>query len=209
MKNIDQKSVNAIRVLLEQAVQCKELSEADRKIIAFYAGIRDDWGEGLGIAGEDEISGKTSAVPVMMYQTEDGRLALRVNSRTCISSNHDAMAASLRTLAENHGCTLENVHTLPASYFPRENPVVDAVTKICNEITGLDMKPYVMAGGTYCKYLEKSIGCGFGGLPKEETDAFAPGHGGAHQPDEALYLPNYRKALTVFAMALLETVCTV
>ena len=196
-------SVNAIRDLLSRAVSCSELTEHDHRTIAFFAGIEDDWGESLGMAGEDAISGKTSAVPVMMFLTEDGRLALRINARTCISCDHQTLIQTLKKLAETHDCTLENVQTSPSSYFPKEHPAVKAMTDACNEISGLQMKPYVMAGGTYCKYLERAIGFGFGGLPKEPTELFAPGHGGAHQPDEGLHLPNYRKALTMFAMGLL------
>mgnify|MGYP006873165454 FL=1 len=74
-------------------------------------------------------------------------------------------------------------------------------------MTGLSLKPYVMAGGTYAKYLERALGFGFGGLMGEAREAdskiFAPGHGGCHMPDEGLYLPAYRQALTVFAMGLL------
>lgn len=202
-------SVNAIRMLLQQVIRCSELSDSEREVISFFAGIQDDWGESLGIAGKDEISGKTSAVPVMMFLNDDGRLVLRVNSRTCISSDQKDLIESLRTLAAEHGCELDNIQTSPSSYYPREKPVVDAMTDACNQTTGLEMKPYVIAGGTYCKYLEQAIGFGFGGLPKEPTDLFAPGHGGAHQPDEGLYLPNYRRALTVFAMGLLAADSTV
>lgn len=196
-------SVNAIRDLLTCAVQSGDLSDNDRKTIAFFAGIQDDWGQALGMAGEDEISGRTSAVPVMMFLTDEGRLALRINARTCISCDHQAVLQVLRELAEENNCTLENIETKPSSYFPKENPVVQALTEACNETTGLDLQPYVMAGGTYCKYLQKAIGYGFGGLPRPKSDLFAQGHGGAHQPDEGLYLPNYRKAMTVFAMGLL------
>ena len=194
---------SAIRALLDTAMQCEALSEPDREVLKFFAGIKDDWGESLGIAQQDEISGRTSAVPVGLYLLNDGRLSLRINARTCIACDQEKMQETLRLLAETHGFTMENVHVSPSSYYPRENPVVDAITTACNEVTGLSLEAYVIAGGTYCKYLERAIGCGFGGLPREPTDLFSPGHGGCHQPDEGLYLPNYRKALTVFAMCLI------
>ena len=44
---------------------------------------------------------------------------------------------------------------------------------------------------------------------KPETELFAPGHGGAHQADEALYLPNLRRGMVILFMALLEADKTV
>ena len=45
---------------------------------------------------------------------------------------------------------------------------------------------------------------GLGALPREETALFVPGHGGAHQPDEGLHLANFKKALLIFGMGILE-----
>ena len=52
--------------------------------------------------------------------------------------------------------------------------------------------------------LDNIIHLGLGGMDRPKTSLFAPGHGGAHQADEGLYLPNYRKALEIFAMGILE-----
>ena len=61
-----------------------------------------------------------------------------------------------------------------------------------------------MGGGTYARKLPHALGFGLGGLPRKKTDLFAPGHGGAHQPDEGLHLDNLRKALLIFGMGILE-----
>ena len=57
---------------------------------------------------------------------------------------------------------------------------------------------------TYALKLQNALGFGLGGLPREETTLFAPGHGGAHQPDEGLHLANFKRALLIFAMGVLE-----
>jgi succinyl-diaminopimelate desuccinylase len=81
--------------------------------------------------------------------------------------------------------------------------VVTKLTDTFNRFSGLDKKAYLMGGGTYARKLPNAVGFGMGGLPKPETDLFPEGHGGAHQKDEALYLPNLKKAMALFAMGLL------
>ena len=79
-----------------------------------------------------------------------------------------------------------------------------SLTGVFNEVTGENREPFVMGGGTYARKLPHALAFGLGGMNRPETTLFAPGHGGAHQPDEGLYLPNLKKALLIFALGLIE-----
>ena len=75
-----------------------------------------------------------------------------------------------------------------------------------NEITGLETKPYVMGGGTYARKLPNAMAFGLGGVPRREGAPvleMAPGHGGAHEPDEKLEIQNFLDSIKVFTMAVL------
>ena len=67
-----------------------------------------------------------------------------------------------------------------------------------------------MGGGTYARKLPNAFAYGIGGMPltKKEQETkkrlFAPGHGGAHEPDEALYLRTYFDAIKIFAKAMVR-----
>ncbi len=197
--------VNAIHEATKAACQSGLLSDDDRKILEFFTRVNDDYlGTELGIAGSDETSGYTTCAGTMMFLRDDGRLVLHLNIRYHIWADQAEMLESMERICKNNGCTLEHVHASKGNYFPRENPVVDAMTAVFNEITNGDAKPYVMGGGTYARGLVNALGFGLGGLPKEPTDLFAPGHGGAHQPDEGLHLGNLKKALLIFGMGILE-----
>ena len=197
--------VNAIHEAMKAALAGGLLSEHDRQAVAFFTRVNDDFlGTALGIAGEDNISGRTTCVGTMTSLTEDGRLVLHVNIRYHITADENAMLESMRAACEHNGCVLEDVHASRGNYFPRENPVVDALTGVFHEMTGSAAQPYVMGGGTYARKLQNALGFGLGGLPREETTLFAPGHGGAHQPDEGLHLANFKRALLIFAMGVLE-----
>ena len=116
----------------------------------------------------------------------------------------DPLLENMSRICEENGCRLETDRVSKPNYFPRENPVVDALTDVYNELTGSRAEPYVMGGGTYARKLPDALGYGMGGLPKPESGLFGPGHGGAHQCDEGLYLPGLKKAMVIFAMGLLE-----
>lgn len=197
--------VNAIHQATAAACASGLLSGSDQQALAFFTRVNDDFlGTALGIDGEDELSGYTTCTGTMLSLKEDGRLVLHLNIRSHILADPAQLVEKLAESCRANGCTLEGVHTSKGNYFPRENPVVDALTAVFNEMTGSDAKPYVMGGGTYARKLPNALGFGLGALPREETNLFAPGHGGAHQPDEGLHLANFKKALLIFGMGILE-----
>ena len=197
--------VNAIHELTKAALDTGLLPEGDQKIMAFFTRVNDDFlGTALGIDGSDDLSGYTTCVGSMLNLREDGRAALHVNVRHRIGADSNALVEAMARACRENGCTLERAHISAPNYFPRENPVVDALTGVFNEVTGENREPFVMGGGTYARKLPHALAFGLGGMNRPETTLFAPGHGGAHQPDEGLYLPNLKKALLIFALGLIE-----
>ncbi len=196
---------NAIHHMMEAALASGLLTAQEEKALGLMKRINDDfYGTAIGINQADEISGRTTCVGTMARLREDGRIAMHLNIRYCISARAEEMLATMSAACRENGCICELDSDSAPNYFPRENPVVDALTAVYNEIAQKETQPYVMGGGTYARKLQNALGFGLGGLPKPPTELFAPGHGGAHQPDESLYLPNYKKALVIFAMGLLE-----
>lgn len=197
--------VNAIHQAMIAALDTGLLTGYDLQVVDFLKRVNDDcWGTNVGADGEDEISGKTTCVGTMAHLTPEGRAVLHLNIRYCIRTDADKLMANMRRICEENGCELEILRDSAPNYFPRENPVVDALTGVFNEMTGQDRKPYVMGGGTYARKLKNALAFGPGGLEKEPTDLFAPGHGGAHQPDEGLHLASYKRALLILGMGILE-----
>lgn len=198
-------SVNAIHELTRAALRTGLLSRSDEESMRFLTRVNDDWlGTALGIAGSDAVSGPTTCAGTMLSMRGDGRAALYVNVRHCISADPEGLLEAMSAACCANGCGLEVLNVSAPNRFPREHPVVDAMTGVYNRMTGERREPFVMGGGTYARKLPNALAFGLGGMDRPQTDLFAPGHGGAHQPDEGLYLPNYKRALLIFAMALLE-----
>jgi len=199
-------SINAIHELSELVAKTDLLCENDRKALEFIAYATSDfYGEWAGISFEDEISGKLTCAGTVL-KLEDHRASLLYNIRYSITADSAFIRTKLEETSKTGGCTFELVSDSKPNYFPRERKIVDLLTDVFNEITGLDTKPYVMGGGTYARKLPNAIAYGLGGVPMREGTTIltpAPGHGGAHEPDEMLHLQNQLDAIKVFTMAVI------
>ena len=205
-----QAGVNAIHVLTKYALSCGILDEESARAFAFFTRVNDTWdGSSLGISFSDGISGETTCAGTMLRLRPDGRASLHLNIRYAISQDDKAMLDSIGKACEESGLCLENARVSRPNYYPPESEVVQAMTRVFNTLAQKDAKPYAMAGGTYARKLKNAFGFGMGGLEKPASVRFEPGHGGAHQADEALYLPNLKRGMVILFMALLEADKTV
>ena len=84
----------------------------------------------------------------------------------------------------------------------KNSEVVTSLTEISNEIIGEDKKPYTIKGGTYAHVLPNAYPYGMNGnLPPED---FPKGRGGAHGIDEAVSIARLKRAMRIYARALLR-----
>lgn len=200
-------SCNAIQLLLETLLREQILEEADAEVIRPLAEANQDYyGEAFGIAAQDEPSGRLTSAGTMI-RIREGSVELHFNIRYPIQHTYCELEQKLLRYCEEKGCRWSTERNSDPNYFPREHPAVELLTGVYNEIMGLHTQPFAMAGGTYARTLPHAFAYGIGGMPKtkeeEECTLFAPGHGGAHQPDEALYIKKLVKALKIYAMAII------
>lgn len=200
-------SCNAIQLLLETLLREGILEDADAEVIRPLAEANQDYyGEAFGIAAQDEPSGRLTSAGTMI-RIREGSVELHFNIRYPIRHTYRELEGKLLQYCEEKGCRWNTQRNSDPNYFPREHPAVDLLTGVYNEIMGLHTEPFAMAGGTYARTLPHAFAYGIGGMPRtEEEEActlFAPGHGGAHQPDEALYVKKLVKALKIYAMAII------
>ncbi|MBQ6646674.1 MAG: M20/M25/M40 family metallo-hydrolase [Clostridia bacterium] len=196
---------NAIGALCREVLQKSVLQGDDEAVVRFFAAVcSENEGRTMDIAFRDSVSGQTSCVGTMVSLDREKRAVLSINIRYSITADADEMRRRMEAVCRAHGCALLNAEDSPPSYYSPDAPEVAALTRVYNELSGADAKPYVMAGGTYARRLPNALGFGLGGLKKPETNLFRQGHGAFHQPDEALYVPNLKKAMPILAMGLLE-----
>ena len=84
----------------------------------------------------------------------------------------------------------------------RDNEVVRTLCKASSDVIGKDLPPYILSGGTYAHELPNAYVFGMSGnLPPED---FPKGRGGAHGIDEAVSLDRLKRAMKIYARALLS-----
>jgi len=203
-------SVNAIHVLSAFLMRLKALSEDDRTIFANVERLsREYYGRETGIAYEDEVSGKTTCAATVLGM-EDRHLCLTLNIRYAITAKDEEDIRALEACGTENGMEWQMERNSKPNYFPKEHPAVERLTNLYNEITGRDTRSFVMGGGTYARKLPNAFAYGIGGMQENDADRearrclFKPGHGGAHEPDEALNLRLLLEAMKIYTMAVVE-----
>lgn len=203
-------SVNAVHELMRFLAEAVPLPEYDRELFARLAYLSEEYyGEHTGIAGSDELSGRTTCAATVL-SFDKGQVSLHCNIRYVINADGKKLSAALERTAEQNGLAWETERDSAPSYFPREHKAVQLLTDVYNEITGSNAESFVMGGGTYARKLPRAFAYGVGGMKESEEELrirsslFPPGHGGAHQPDEALNLRLLEKAMGIYAMAMIR-----
>ena len=184
------------------------LSENDRELFAKIGKLTEEYdGAEVGIAYRDEVSGQTTCAGTVLAM-EEGHLSLTLNIRYAITAKDQEDIAALTAYGAANKIRFRLERNSRPGYFPKEHPAVDILTDVYNELTGSDAKSYVMGGGTYARKLPNAFSYGPGGIKESEEDKearerlFAPGHGGGHEPDEALNLRLFVEAMKIYACAI-------
>ncbi|MDO4292346.1 MAG: Sapep family Mn(2+)-dependent dipeptidase [Eubacteriales bacterium] len=201
-------SRNAVHELAAFLAGLESLTAQDREIFRALAQLSEGYdGAPVGICYSDEVSGSTTCAATVL-RTRDRHAGLQFNIRYAITADKNALLESLKKSAERCGLVWEPVRVSEPNYFPKEHPAVKILTDLFNEVTGEARESFTMGGGTYARKLPNAFAYGVGGMKDDAADReaskelFAPGHGGAHGPDEALNVRKLTDALKIYVMAL-------
>ena len=193
---------NMITMLSSALLDRGLVPDEDRGKLEFIRDIsKMVYGESLGIATEHEVMGKLT-VSLKTVTCEDGYLSLLMNIRFPLGITADEITKRVSCGAEASGFTMTSSSIYTRPYMnERDNEIVRRLCEISNEVTGEDKKPYTLSGGTYAHELPNAYVFGTNGnLP---PDDFPKGRGGAHGIDEAVSLDRLKRAMRIYARAML------
>lgn len=181
------------------------LSEESTKAISFLKDVCNDFSGGtLGINCEDEPSGKLTCVGGLL-KLENGRAVLTLNIRYPVTLKSNDFYENLCKSATNHGFEALLDHDNAPNYVELDSPLIQAILKVYRDTTGnYEQEPFVMGGGTYARKIPNAVAYGPCYYLEDNSLPLKPGHGSAHTPDEVMHLTVLKKAIEVYAMALLE-----
>lgn len=162
-------SRNAIHELMRFLAALGPLPQGDRELFDSLAYLSEEYyGEHMGIAGSDEVSGRTTCAATVLGLRE-GKISLHFNIRYAIGTDRGEMLGKLAQTAAGRGMEWELERNSGPNYFPREHPAVDKLTDLYNEITGEHAESFVMGGGTYARKLPRAFAYGVGGMKESEV----------------------------------------
>jgi succinyl-diaminopimelate desuccinylase len=174
------------------------VTEPARSALAFIAdAFADNYGTGLGIAGEDDISGPTTAVGGLAF-TDGTVFTQDINVRYAITTDVASLRKRLDARINEHGFAVTHWHDSAPTYTPKDHPAVAALDATVAEFYGGQFTPYVMGGGTYARKIPNAVGLGNGARPK------IAGMGGGHQPNEGVCIDDLLIAIRIYVLALLR-----
>lgn len=164
------KSRNAVTALL-QILAALPLSAAPihEQIAAVSAMFPhgDYYGDGLGVALEDEVSGKTVlSLTICSFSQEEG-FDGRFDCRACVSANNENTTNVIYNRFREAGLEpMTEKSMYPPHHIPEESELVQTLLNVYEDMTGSRPKPLCIGGGTYVHDIENGIafGCGFEGL---------------------------------------------
>ncbi|MGM9985737.1 MAG: dipeptidase PepV [Bacillaceae bacterium] len=191
------KGINAA-IYLAHYLKTLELDEASHQFVSFLSHyfIDDVYGEKLGIAFEDTISGKlTVNVGIINYTNEKGA-KIGINLRCPVEIKEEQVWSQCEAIANKHGITFVKEGYTPPHHVDLNHKLVKTLLSVYQKQTGdYDSKPIAIGGGTYARTLK--TGVAFGALFPGEPDTF-------HQKDEYATVANLIKAMGIYGEAIYQ-----
>jgi len=199
-----QGGISAIHLLAQLLDEAGVLSGQSAKAAhAINMMSSDYFGANAGIAKEDPDTGKTTMV-CGVIRTESNELSLSLDCRLSIAANQAEDVANYEAYARSLGFKPIDTHTTAPVYIPKDDPKVLALQDLYKGITGDDREPYTTGGGTYSRVLPRSITYGPDMATMHQRPDFIPAeNGGAHAPDEYLYIPAWLEGMALYVCAVI------
>ena len=206
--SIPETSVNAAKLACDLLLSLPELGETDRRILAGASALLNGvHGEPFGISCEDAYFGPVTSANGIV-SANDGRLRLSFDIRYGSSVQKDYVDEQIRSTLDLVGWSLVRLHNEEGFRLPEELPFVRSMVDTYRFVMGdQSLQPIYMGGGTYARHLKNAFSIGTV-LPGYPILPMREGHGGWHQPDEAINVEGFLGSavmMTCMTVSLLET----
>ena len=177
--------INAIGVLANAVLKAGFANEGAKKALDFISYINSDChGAALGVALEDEPSGKLSHVGGVIKTLENGKLYMSIDIRYPVTCDGDAIIEKITEVMNGYGVEITDFGDSKPTYVPADSDFVKmCMTTIDGVFHRSEWKPYTMGGGTYARELKNAYA--LGPEDPENRSPFGIYRGSIHQPDES------------------------
>lgn len=193
---------NMITKLSRALLDADLVDYEDRYALEFFKAVsKDIYGKCLGIETEHEILGKLTVFSKSV-DYKDGYVELSLNIRYPLGITYSKIVENIEKASSMVGFSVISAHSGTEPYLlEKDNSIVKALCKASDDVIGGGKEPFTLSGGTYAHKLPNAYVFGTGAnLPPED---FKKGQGGAHGIDEAASIDRLKRAMRIYARALI------
>lgn len=206
--SIPENSVNAAKLACDLLLSLSTLGEGDRRILSGAADLLSGvHGEPFGLEHDDPYFGPVTAANGIV-RVENGRLVLSFDIRYGSSVPAALVEKQIKLTLARVGYELSGIYNEEGFRLPEDLPACRSMVETYRLVMGdSSLEPIYMGGGTYARHLKNAFSIGTM-LPGYPLFPMREGHGGWHQPDEALNVEGFVGSTlmaTCMAYSLMET----
>lgn len=195
-------SINSSLLLFDLIQNLPQLSQSEQKTSkAIVSMLSDCNGVGIGIACEDDVSGKLTHISGIISM-KDNVIIVNFNIRYPVKCSGSKLIEKTRSYIEGMGFKVDNITDAPPLYSPADTKEVAALFSAYDYVTGTKGIPYTIGGGTYARHFPNAVA--FGPHFTDMVNPAGDGKGSEHMPDECTSIDCAMKALKIYIYALLN-----
>ena len=194
-----EKGVNAIALLATAIVESNLLGAQSQQLLKRIAALSSDfYGAPLGLASEEPVTGKTTAVVTRIHM-ENGRLILSLNCRVCHALTKDHAVALLQKYCKKNDWKIAGLCATAGVRFDEKDPAILCLQQTWHDATGRNDPVFSTGGNTYSRAFPNAITFGIIGGGFYIADKRIPaGHGCAHEVDEYIHASILTHGLAIY-----------
>lgn len=167
----------------------KYLSENLKEYVLLYNALKGCDGSGLKLNVSDKKSGALSC-NIGVVAIKNNNLEITLDIRYPISINESFI---VNNISKVFNCKVEIIHSQAPLFVDKDDPLVVKLLSAYEKVTGENVSPITIGGGTYARALKHGVG--FGPVfPNEDSSA--------HEANEHLDLKLFEKAYNIYLEAI-------
>ncbi len=190
-------AINAIALAMKDCEEKLKNHGAAHPFVSSYNDLigMEYNGQSIGAGFEDEDSGKlTLNTGIIDLEKNHGVVYCDVRFPVTMKSNDVATAIHEKVLSSS-AFEIEDLSFTEPLYIPKSSPLVKILSSIYNRISGDNLEPIAIGGGTYAKEIPNCLAFG---------PAFPGEEGNCHQKDENIRIDTVFKSMEIYKEALKE-----
>ncbi len=193
---------NMITRLSEALLDAGLVREEDRLALEFLKTVSSDiYGKCFGINTHHEVLGGLTVFS-RSVDDKEGCVELTLGIRYPLGTTYEKIVERVENASRAFGFSVAKAESVLKPYLlDKGSETVRTLWQAARDVTHDDREPYTMSGGTYANKLPNAYV--FGTNANVPPADFPKGHGGAHGIDEAVSIEKLKRAMKIYARALL------